>query len=160
MREIVKQSVEYMGPIYLRLGKNGEPHIHSDNAEIEIGRGIEVTQGNDLALITTSNMLEQGKLMVNEWAEKGKYASLISMPTIKPFDEQMIHGLIQRDIPIYTLEEHNIIGGLGSAVAEVIAESGSSVKFKRIGIPDTYTHLVGSQSFLRKKLIMDHLEFD
>jgi transketolase len=157
VREIVKQSVQYNGPIYIRLGKNGEPKIHSEDTKINIGKAIEVTQGEDLALITTSNMLEQGKLWVDEWAKEGKYASLISMPTIKPFDEEIVLKLIEKKNPIYTLEEHSIIGGLGSAVAEVIAESGSGVKFKRIGIPDTYTHHVGSQNYLRNKLIMENL---
>ncbi len=131
--------------------KNGEPKIHSEDTKIEIGKAIEVTQGDDLTLITTSNMLEQGKIWVDEWAKQGKNAALISMPTIKPFDKEMVLKLIEKNTPIYTLEEHNIIGGLGSAVAEVIAESGSGVKFKRIGIPDTYTHHVGSQNYLRQK---------
>lgn len=160
VREIVKQSVAYNGPLYIRLGKNGEPKIHSEDTKIDIGKAIEVTQGDDLALVTTSNMLEQGKLWVGEWAKEGKYASLISMPTIKPFDVAAIHKLIEKKIPIYTLEEHSIIGGLGSAVAEVIAESGSGIKFKRIGIPDIYTHHVGSQIFLRNKLIMENLVLD
>ncbi|MEC0370786.1 transketolase family protein [Paenibacillus chibensis] len=158
VREIVKQSVKYNGPMFIRLGKNGEPNIHSDNTPIEIGKAIKVTQGNDVVLITTSNMLEQGRLLVEEWAKKGKHVRLISMPTIKPFDKECILELIAENIPIYTLEEHNVIGGLGTAVAEVIAESGIGVKFKRIGIPDTYTHMVGSQHYLRSELIMKSIE--
>jgi transketolase len=158
VREIVKQSVNYSGPIYIRLGKNGEPQIHSEDTKIMIGKAIKVSEGDDFTLITTSNMLEEGKRLVEKWAKKGKKGCLISMPTIKPFDKEIVLELIGKGRPIYTLEEHNVIGGLGTAVAEVIAESGSGVKFQRIGIPDTYTHLVGSQSYLRNKLIMDNCE--
>jgi transketolase len=150
-RELLKQSFCYDGPIYFRLGKNNEPVIHSQGTKIEIGKAIEVTSGDDLALITTSNMLEQGKKWVDEWAKEGRSATLLSMPTIKPFDEQAVRGIIERGMPIITLEEHNIHGGLGSAVAEVIAESGKGVRFKRIAIPDVYSHYVGSQKFLREK---------
>lgn len=160
VREIVKQSVSYSGPMYIRLGKNGEPKIHSEDTKIDIGKAVLVTQGDDLALITTSNMLEQGKIIVEEMINKGKFVSLISMPTIKPFDKEFILELIVNKKTIYTLEEHSVIGGLGSAVAEIIAESGSSVEFRRFGIPDTYSHIVGSQNYLRSKLIMENLKLD
>jgi len=150
-KALIRQSFDYMGPIYFRLGKSGEPNIHSESATIEIGKAVQLTEGNDMALITTSNMLEQGKRWVDEWAREGTCVTLLSMPTIKPFDVEAIQRLIEKRIPISTLEEHNIIGGLGSAVAEVIAESGKAVKFKRIAIPDVYSHYVGSQSFLREK---------
>lgn len=157
VREIVKQSIRYDGPMYIRLGKNGEPRIHAEGTPIAIGKAIEVVRGEDLALITTSNMLEQGKIWVDEWAKEGRHASLISMPSIKPLDKAFVLQLIGRKKPIYTLEEHNVIGGLGSAIAEVIAESGTGITFKRIGIPDTYTHHVGSHMYLRNKLIMPEL---
>ncbi len=151
VREIVNKSFEYSGPIYIRLGKNGEPAIHPESTQIDIGRAIQVTEGNDLALITTSNMLEQGKKWVDEWYKEGKYVALISMPTIKPLDRETVLRLIEKAIPIITLEEHNIIGGLGTAVAEIIAESGKNIYFKRMALPDSYSHYVGSQQFLRKQ---------
>ena len=77
------------------------------------------------------------------------------MPTVKPIDTDAILQLINRNIPIITLEEHNMIGGLGSAVAEVIADAGKAVVFKRIAIQDVYSHLVGSQQLLRSKLGLD-----
>lgn len=153
VRELVNRSFEHPGPMYLRLGKSGEPVIHPLGIHIDIGQAMQVTAGHDLALITTSNLLELGRKWVDEWLEQGKFVSLISMPTIKPLDKTMILQLIETGIPIITLEEHNIIGGLGSAVAEVIAESGKSISFRRIGIPDVYSHYVGSQQFLREQFI-------
>lgn len=156
-QSLIKQSFSYNGPIYFRLGRGGEPNIHPENADIKIGKAIQATTGDDLAVITTSNMLEQGHKWVNELASNGISAALISMPTIKPLDKQAIISLIEKGTPLVTLEEHNIIGGLGSAVAEVIAESGKAVKFKRIAIPDQYSHYVGSQQYLREKFGLNKL---
>lgn len=82
------------------------------------------------------------------------------MPTIKPLDTQAIRSFVDNGIPMVTLEEHNIIGGLGSAVAEVIAESGKAVPFKRVAIADRYSHTVGSQHYLRKAFDLLDLNMD
>jgi len=149
--ELIKRSYETYGPMYIRLGKNGEPKIHPDRTKIEIGKAIHVTEGNDLAVITTSNTLERAKNWVEEWKTEGVNVQLISMPSIKPFDNNAIKDLIDQNIPIITVEEHNVIGGLGSAVAEIIAESGKPVNFKRIGIADKFSHFVGSHNFQKQK---------
>lgn len=151
-KELVKQSFDYEGPMYIRLGKNGEPVIHQEGTRIEIGKATMVREGHDLALITTSNMLEQGNHLAERWAEDGISTTLISMHTVKPLDMEIIMTLIRQGKDIITLEEHNIIGGLGSAVAEIIAESGIGIRFKRIAINDEYSHYVGGQEFLREKL--------
>ncbi|WP_248929426.1 transketolase family protein [Paenibacillus hamazuiensis] len=151
-REITKASINYKGPMYIRLGKNNEPRIHKPDTQITIGKAVEVTQGDYLALITTSNTLELGMQWVKEWANEDLQVRLISMPTVKPIDKEAIFNLIQEGIPIYTLEEHSIIGGLGTAIAEIIAESDKKIKFKRIGLPDSFSHNVGDQKFLREKL--------
>ncbi|KAF6245762.1 transketolase C-terminal domain-containing protein [Nitrosopumilus sp. b2] len=150
--ELIKRSYEIPGPAYIRLGKNGEPIIHENRNKIEIGKPITITEGNDLILITTSNTLELGKSWVDEWKKEGIKVNLISMPTIKPIDQKEIRKIIDRDIPIITLEEHSIIGGLGSTIAEIIAEYGKKVKFKRMGINDEFSHHVGTAEFQRKKL--------
>jgi transketolase len=150
--ELVKRSHEIPGPVYLRLGKNGEPTIHKNKNKINIGESINITEGDDLILITTSNTLELGKSWVDEWNLEGITVNLVSVPTIKPINQSSIIKLIDRNIPIITLEEHNIIGGLGSTISEIIAESGKGVKFRRMGINDVFSHYVGSAEFQRKKL--------
>ena len=107
-RELIKQSYEHTGPVYIRLGKNGEPKIHPEDKKIPLGKAIEISAGGDLILITTSTMLETGKRWVDEWKDEGISVSLVSMPTMKPFDVESIKKFIQRDIPIISLEEHNI----------------------------------------------------
>jgi len=149
--ELVKQSYQMDGPMYIRLGKNGEPNIHSSSSNIKIGKAFQVTEGDDLILITTSTMLQTGKKWVGEWKEEGVDVNHIQIHTMKPFDVESIKQLIDRNIPIIALEEHNIIGGLGSSVAEVIAESGKGVNFLRIGVPDKFSHYVGGQKFQQEK---------
>jgi transketolase len=150
--ELVKRSYENYGPMYIRLGKNGEPTIHKNRNRIEIGDSITVTEGNDLILLTTSNTLELAKNWVDEWSNEGIKVNLVSLPTIKPINVPSIQKLIDRDIPMITLEEHSIIGGLGSTISEIIAESGKGIKFKRMGICDNFSHHVGGSKFQRKKL--------
>ncbi len=150
-RELIRQSFSHQGPMYLRLGKNNEPVIHGEETPIEIGRAVWVAEGSDAVLITTSNTLELGVRWIKELATKGKRVALLSMPTIKPLDVETVHSVISRGTPIVTLEEHNILGGLGTAVAEVIAESGKGIKFTRVAIPDAYSHHVGGQNYLREK---------
>jgi transketolase len=153
--QLIRQAIELPGPCYVRLGRGGEPIIHAPGDQVVLGRGFELISGTDGTLITTSNMLETGKRWVEELSTVGVKASLISMHTVKPIDADLVRGIIRHGSPIATLEEHNIIGGLGSAVAEIIAESGISVPFRRFGINDVFVDAVGSQNYLRRACGLD-----
>ncbi|GAM11013.1 hypothetical protein OR1_03321 [Geobacter sp. OR-1] len=154
-RTLIEESFDHEGPIYFRLGRNGEPVLYDTGVKIEIGRAVTITEGDDFALIATGNMLELGKKVAHAMQEKGKNGTLLSMHTIKPFDTEAVLGLIDKGLPIVTLEEHNVIGGLGSAVADVIAASGKATRFRKVGIPDVYTHSVGSQEYLKREFGLD-----
>ncbi|MEK7097450.1 MAG: transketolase C-terminal domain-containing protein, partial [Patescibacteria group bacterium] len=119
-----------------------EPMLHKKKPDFKIGKGIVMRDGKDVTIIASSTMLEA--------ALKIPHARIISMPTIKPIDEKIILDSAKKTKVIVTLEEHSVIGGLGSAVAEVLAESGLSVKFKRIGVPDRFTKVIGLQDYMRK----------
>ncbi len=146
-----KASVKHKGPMYLRLGKAGEPIVNLNLKNFTIGKAVIIQQGTDATLVATSNLLqnavEAGKLL----KAQGISCCVISMHTIKPIDKSAIINAAKQTRAIITLEEHNIIGGLGSAVAEVLAENHQNVKFKRLGVPDEYPHVIGSQKYLRKK---------
>ncbi|PUA39895.1 1-deoxy-D-xylulose-5-phosphate synthase [Paenibacillus elgii] len=154
VRNIVEQSFEHQGPMYIRLAKNGEPIIHPEDRKIAIGQAVKVIDGQDLAILTTSNTLELAVKWVEMLRQQGRQCMLVSFPTIKPLDQEMLKSVISLNIPVFTLEEHSVIGGLGSAVSEFIAESGKAVKFKRIALPDKFSHYVGSQQYIREKLGM------
>ncbi len=144
-------SAKHKGPMYLRIAKAGEPIVNPELKHFRIGRAVTVRQGRDATIIATSNLLqnavEAGKILKST----GFDCRVISMHTIKPIDATAVLKAGRETKAIVTLEEHNIIGGLGSAVAEVLAESGLKVKFKRLGLTDEYPKIVGSQKFLRGK---------
>ena len=148
-RQIICKSAKFHKPMYIRIGRHNRG-IFNNNA-IEIGKASIIENGDDIAIISTSNMLPDAFDYCNILKNKGRKPYLISMHTIKPLDRECILSLIEKGVEIQTLEEHNIIGGLGSAVAEVIAESGKSVKFKRIGVPDKFSHYIGNQQFIKKQ---------
>lgn len=148
---LLRQAHALPGPVYMRLGKNGEPHLHASEESVRLGYASTLRKGESFALIATSNMLDQAAQWVDGWAAQGIAVELVSMHTIKPFDREAVISLIEREMAIITLEEHSVIGGLGSAVAEIIAESGYGVPFMRLGIPDQYSHYVGGQMFQRGK---------
>lgn len=151
VEQSVKASLDYKGPMFFRLGKQGEPVINNPKTKFAIGKGITIQKGTDLHLITTSNTLEMSKNICDELKKVNISASLISMHTIKPFDSKLIESLLKTGKPIFTVEEHSKIGGLGSAVSEIIAESNYNPIFKRFGLDDKFSHYVGSHSYIKEK---------
>nr|WP_320411296.1 transketolase C-terminal domain-containing protein [Candidatus Hakubella thermalkaliphila] len=146
-----RAAVAVDGPVYIRLGKSGEPRVHSGQPDFEIGRAITVKDGTNITLVATGGLVYNALLAARELATQGIDARVISMHTIKPLDEEAILRAAHETAAIFTIEEHTLIGGLGSAVAEVLAESGNrKVLFQRIGIRDRFCHEVGSQEYLRE----------
>lgn len=150
-RQLLDQCNEIDGPVYVRFGLENQdlPEIHAPGTQIALGKAITVTDGDDAALIATGEMMAVARGWVDEFAEAGLHVRLVSMPSIKPFDRAAVEELVALRLPIITLEDHSVIGGLGSAVAEVIAESGAGVPFCRVGVPDRYPYVVGSHDYLR-----------
>ncbi|MEK7481288.1 MAG: glycosyltransferase [Patescibacteria group bacterium] len=151
-RAATQAIAETDGPFYLRLGKRGEPNIHEKPPLFEIGKGIVVHDGADVALFVSGGMLEHAAQARQMLAERGVSAALISMPTIKPIDANLIREYASRVRVILAIEEHNVIGGLGSAVAEVLAESPHHPQFKRMGVPDVFGVRIGSQEYMRNQM--------
>ena len=147
--ELTKALVNFDGPAYLRIGKKGEPRVHNKKPFLKIGKGIVLKNGNDCTLIATGNMLSVAVEVSDILKNFDIKARVISMHTIKPLDKNVIYRAVEETPAVFTLEEHSIMGGLGSAVAEVIAEGRGKVFFKRLGIRDVFTTIAGSQDFLR-----------
>lgn len=122
------------GPTYIRLGTNKESEIYTNDYIFEIGKGVIVKEGNDVTLISFGSMVKDVLDAAYFLSEDGIQARVINMHTIKPLDKEIIIRAIEETGTIITIEDHNIIGGIGSAVAGVIAESGRGVKFKRLGL--------------------------
>jgi transketolase len=140
----------YEGPVYFRCGYVGEKDIHHGTIDFQIGRSIEVEQGDDCCVIFSGPLGYEVQKAVLALREEGIRARLISMHTIKPIDRGAIVRAAKETGNILTVEEHNLSGGLGSAVAEVLADEGClDVRFKRMALPDVFVHEVGSQQWLR-----------
>lgn len=135
--EVKKATVaayEYEGPVYLRLGTNKEPEIYDSDYSFEIGKGVTIRDGNDITLIGTGSILKDILDAAELLQSDGIHARVINIHTIKPIDREIIVKAIAETGKLVTIEDHNIIGGLGSAVAEVVAEFGTGIKFRRFGL--------------------------
>jgi transketolase len=148
--------VEHSGPAYLRLGRAGEPIVHVSKPDFHLGRAITVRPGNDITLIAAGGQLPETVRAAEELTKRGVHARVLSMHTIKPLDAQAVLTAAQETKAIFTIEEHSVIGGLGGAVAEVLMEANQKPRyFKRIGLNDTFSTLVGDQEYLRAQYGLD-----
>jgi transketolase len=144
--------IEYDGPVYYRCGYKDEPPIHKGEIDFKIGRAIQVRDGSDLTLIYCGTIGYNTILAADMLAESGINCRVISMHTVKPIDKEAIIAAAGETGAIVTIEEHNITGGLGGAVAEVLMDAGTGdCKFKRVGIPDVNLSLVGGQEWLEEQ---------
>ena len=136
----VKACVNYPGPVYIRIGRGFEPRYYLDeNYGFQIGRAVEVHPGSDITLIccgvTVLQAAEAAKFLKDQ---DDLSVRVINMHTIKPIDEAAIISALTETRRIITFEDHNVLGGLGSAVADVIASSGKACAFEKVGIPDCF----------------------
>ncbi len=134
----VLEAAKHIGPVYIRLGRSKVPTIfEEDNFEFEIGKAKEIKEGNDVAIIATGVMVSRAIEAAEKLAEEGINARVINMSTIKPIDADIIIKAAKETKGIVTAEEHNIYGGLGGAVSEVVSESYPTL-VKKVGTQDTF----------------------
>lgn len=134
----IEAVTKYDGPCYVRLGRSGVSVVNdNEDYKFEIGKGITLREGKDVSIIATGIMVEAALEAANILAEEGIKARVINIHTIKPIDEELITKAARETGLIITAEEHSIIGGLGSAVAEVVT-SNLPVPVMRVGIKDTF----------------------
>ncbi len=137
-RAAVRAAYEYTGPVYLRFGRLAIPVINSpDNYKFEIGKGIVLKEGSDISIIATGLCVGEALNAAYGLREDGINAEVINIHTIKPIDKQLIIKSVSKTGRVITVEEHSVIGGLGSAVCEVLSEN-HPVKVMRIGINDSF----------------------
>lgn len=147
-REAVRAALGRPGPVYVRLGgRSNDYTVYADTLDFQIGRAVLLMDGTDITLIgcgrTVIECLVAGRLL----SEEGIKARVLDMHTVKPIDALAIERAASQTRMVFTVEDHNVIGGLGGAVAETMAELESSTPLKRLGIPDTYAP-IGSQDAL------------
>lgn len=146
-------AVKHDGPVYLRLGKKGEPVIHKQVPRFEIGKGIVVREGHDVCLLSTGTMLPETVEAAEELHKQGVSARVVSLHSVKPLDTELIAQAFATCQAVLTIEEHSIIGGLGSAVAEWLCDQPQQkARLVRIACPDAFFCETGEQEYARERL--------
>jgi transketolase len=143
------------GPAYLRLGKAGERTVHPLPLRLARGESVPLRTGGDLAIFSTGAILEAAMLAADLLGQSGVRADVRSFPWLDPIDTLAVHDAARRYDTIVTVEEHSITGGLGSAVAEILAEMPRSAKLIRIALPARFSSLVGDQDYRRRAAGLD-----
>ena len=139
------------GPAYLRLGKAGEALVQESDPEYKIGKAITLREGGDVAILSTGGMLRTAVDVADRLASQGIGARVLSMHSVSPLDIKAVEAAAADTRSIVTLEEHGVVGGLGGAVAEVLAElPPGHAPLKRIGLAPEFISVVGDQEYLRK----------
>lgn len=136
-KKAMRAVIEMDGPVYLRFGRLAVPVIFDDAYQFKIGKGVTLVEGTDVTIIATGLMVAEAVAAAEQLKNEGISARVINMATIKPIDRDIIIRAAQETGVIVTAEEHNIIGGLGSAVSEVVCET-VPVPVVRVGVNDTF----------------------
>ena len=149
LAKILEASRTCPHPMYIRLGSGrGEAEVYDGDYEFRLGEAIEARAGKDACIISFGTIITEALQAAETLSKEGVDVQVIDMHTIKPIDVSAVLTAAKTG-RVVTLEDHNIIGGLGSAVAEVLAEANVPCKFKRLGIPDCYAHF-GSPTYLHR----------
>ena len=135
--KMIFAAAEYNGPMYVRLGRSAVPTLFDENYNFEIGKGVVLREGDDATIIACGMMVNEALIAADMLKEENINVRVINMSTIKPIDTELIIKAAKETKAIVTAEEHSIIGGLGSAVSEVVSEN-HPVKVKKVGLNDCF----------------------
>jgi transketolase len=144
-----KAAAAYNGPVYLRLSRAEVPIIFDESYEFEIGKGVQLTEGNDVTIVATGYMVTKSLEAAELLKSKGIKARVVNIHTIKPIDKELLIKCAQETGAVVTAEEHNVYGGLGSAVSEVLIKE-YPVPMEIIGVEDTFTESGDYEELLEK----------
>ena len=150
--EVIRRAVSFNKPLYIRYGKKPMINLHKKGSNFEIGKASIICEGGDITIIGTGETVQRAFLASRILKEDGVNAEVISMHTIKPFDEDALMKSIKKTNCLISVEEHSIYGGLGERCASLISQAGYNTKFKILGIPDEYM-INGSQAD-----VLDHYD--
>lgn len=136
-KKLIREAVKMHGPVYMRFTRDAFPFVYSEKDEFEIGKAVKLADGDEAVLIVNGDVMAIAQMAHQKLTDMGKCVRLLDMHTIKPIDKEAVLAAIHESGKIVTLEDHNILNGLGSAVAEIIAEEGKG-KLIRMGVQDQF----------------------
>ncbi|MET0677926.1 MAG: transketolase C-terminal domain-containing protein [Bradyrhizobium sp.] len=154
VRGALRAAMQQDRPVYIRMGKKGEPVVHKGPiADFKIGKAITISEGSDVCLLSTGNMLPEAIEAAHKLKDKGISAEVVSFHTVKPLDEEKLKQAFGRFKLVATIEEHSLIGGFGAAVSEWLVDTETQhKKFVRFGTPDAFFKKSGEQEYAREVL--------
>ena len=151
VKAALRAALKHDGPVYIRIGKKGEPLVHREAPAFVIGKGIVLGEGRDVCLLSTGNVLPMVVKAAELLRARDVSARVVSFHTVKPLDEELLADSFKRFKTVVTIEEHSRLGGLGGSVAEWLADHpGLKARLVRVGTEDAFLHEVGEQEFARK----------
>ena len=153
MERFMPTTVSHQGPMYIRLAKGYDPIVTNNDQPFVIGKAVPMRSGSDALILTTGITLKYAIEAADELQAQGIESAILHLPTVKPLDTKTILEFASATPVIVSVEEHTVVGGLGSAIAEIIAEAGfdPGKQFKRIGLPDVFPDQYGSQDSLMER---------
>jgi len=148
-KDLTRQIIERSGPSYIRIGRGKEP-LPTTPFKVSFGKGHIVRKGTDISIFSCGTALIEAEKAAETLERRGISVEVVHMHTVKPLDEKLIVEKVKKRKAIFTVEDHNIMGGLGGAVAEIISEhSTKKIVFKRFGVKDKYMKFIGDEDFMR-----------
>lgn len=150
LAKCVKRAYEIKGPVYIRMGMSNEKEIYQEDYEIEIGKNITIKEGKDATVFCTGSIISEVLEASERLKEDGIDIKIIDIHTIKPFDVENVKEECELQKKIFSVEEHNIIGGIGSSIADVIAENTAEAKLTKIGLNDKFAEGYGTYQEIKK----------
>lgn len=157
VEKVMRAVNQYDGPVYIRLARDAYPYLFEEDYEFEIGKAVTLREGKDVSIISTGTQTSRSVEAAERLAEKGISVEVVHMPTIKPLDEAAIVATAQKTNLVVSAEEHSILGGLGSAVAEVLGEQ-YPTQLLRIGVEDRNAESAPNEELLNKYgLSVEHM---
>jgi len=151
VRAVLKAAFKQADPVYIRIGKKGEPIVHAREPELTIGKAIVISPGTDVCLLSAGTMLPGAIEAAELLSKHGISAQVVSFHTVKPLDEDLLKDVFARFKMVATIEEHSVLGGLGGSVAEWLADQAkSSARLVRFGTRDEFLHKTCEQEEARE----------
>lgn len=147
---ILDATTEIDGPIYIRMLRGRLPRLFSKSEPFQINKARIIQQGKDITIFSSGICTEEAIKAIGLLKEKGVNATLVHISTLKPFTDPTVVDVLKNSSQVISVENHSTIGGLGTALSEVIAENGLPVKISKLGIPDTYAHGAAKEYLMRK----------
>lgn len=150
VKKIIRAAYQINGPVYIRLGTNNEKEIYNEDYDFELGKAQVIKDGKDIAIFVTGSIISEVIEAAEALENNNISVRIVNVHTLKPFDNDQVLESAAKTKYLFTVEEHSILGGLGSLVAEALAENGSPIKLKRIGLDNKFAEGYGAYNEVRQ----------